>query len=302
MAAVDVLLVALGLLLLLGCAWVLMRRRAPRRYGRRRALPDPQHGFTGPKPAWVRQEIIRLKAQGPELGCRPISLIFNRRHAGEGMSVGKTFVCTVIRTHHYEIQMARRALRRRKLLAGSRNRVWGLDLTGKTDAQGRLHPILGILDHGTRSSLVLTALPNKSTALLLRAIAACIERFGRPRTLRTDNEAMFRSLLFRFALWLVGIRHQRIEPHCPWQNGRIERLFGTLKGKLDRWTVESREELETSLQLFRIWYNHIRPHQSLQGRTPAEVWAGRDIYRRRNRKTFWFEAWDGLLTGEYLPP
>lgn len=72
--------------------------------------------------------------------------------------------------------------------------------------------------------------------------------------------------------------------------------------KLDRWTVESREELETSLQRFRVWYNQVRPHQSLQGRTPAEVWTGWDVHQRRARQPVWFEAWDGLLTGEYLPP
>ncbi|MGH8427294.1 MAG: hypothetical protein ACRES7_04835 [Gammaproteobacteria bacterium] len=34
--------------------------------------PQPEHGFTSPKPDWVREEIIRLKAQGTELGCRSI--------------------------------------------------------------------------------------------------------------------------------------------------------------------------------------------------------------------------------------
>jgi len=72
----------------------------------------------------------------------------------------------------------------------------------------------------------------------------------------------------------VGIRHQRIEPHCPWQNGRIERFFGTLKHALDRWAVENRDQLNTSLLLFRLWYNHARPHQNLQGHTPAEAWRG----------------------------
>ncbi|MGH8427534.1 MAG: integrase core domain-containing protein [Gammaproteobacteria bacterium] len=82
----------------------------------------------------------------------------------------------------------------------------------------------------------------------------------------------------------------------------MEHHFGTLKGKLDRWAVENFAELQTSLDHFRVWYNHVRPHQSLQGRTPAELWTGRDIYQRRPRKALWFEAWDELLTGEYLPP
>jgi transposase InsO family protein len=31
---------------------------------------------------------------------------------------------------------------------------------------------------------------------------------------------------------LLGIRMQRTDVHCPWQNGRIEQLFGTLKAAL----------------------------------------------------------------------
>jgi hypothetical protein len=38
----------------------------------------------------------------------------------------------------------------------------------------------------------------------------------------------------------------------------------------------------------------------LQGRTPAETWAGVDPYAVPVKREFWFEAWDGLLQGYYL--
>ena len=291
-------------LLLMGTAALLVCRfyynHIPH-YGHRKTLPMHTLRRISAKPEWVRQAVIKLKAQGPDLGCRHIAMIFNRRYTAKGITVGKTFVSGVIRKHHYDIQVIRQKLRRRKLTAGPKNRLWGLDLTGKTDEQGQLHSILGILDHGTRANLTLAVLKNKSTATLLRALAECIECFGRPQILRTDNEAMFRSWLFRLSLGLVGIRHQRIEPHCPWQNGRIERFFGTLKLKLDQWAVTDVGELQTSLHVFRLWYNHVRPHQNLQGSTPAEAWSGWDIHQRYSRKEYWFEAWDGLLTGDYLP-
>ncbi len=196
----------------------------------------------------------------------------------------------------------RRTLRRRKPCASAPNRVWGLDLTGKTDRSGQCHNILGLIDHGTRANLALIALPDKAVVTLLRVLLTAIERYGKPRFIRTDNEAIFTSRLFRLSLRLLGIAPQRTDRHCPWQNGRIERFFGTLKGKLDHFAVDSRADLNGALVQFRLWYNHIRPHQSLQGRTPAEIWAGRDIYRRPSRKAVWFDAWDGLLTGEYWPP
>ncbi len=93
------------------------------RYGWRKTLPVPTLPRISAKPEWVRQEIIKLKAQGPDLGCRHITMIFNRRYADKGMTVGKTFVSNVIHKHHYDIQVIRQRLKGRKLTAGPKNRL-----------------------------------------------------------------------------------------------------------------------------------------------------------------------------------
>ena len=92
---------------------------------------------------------------------------------------------------------------------------------------------------------------------------------------------MLVSRLFRFGLWLVGIRHQRIQPGCPWQNGRVERFIGTVKRELRQEVLTSGQEFHRRLTEIRQWYNHERPHDHLQGRTPAEVWAGIDVFATR---------------------
>ena len=55
---------------------------------------------------------------------------------------------------------------------------------------------------------------------------------------------------------------------------------------------------------FRFFYNQVRPHQHLQGRTPQEVWddGGRDVNPRHYAPTAarYFSAWGGLLTGYYI--
>ena len=236
----------------------------------------------------------------PDLGCRKLSDTFNRRFQSKGMTVGKTWVNQTIQRHLYEIQVLRRKLKHRRPRPVPRHWVWGLDLTGKMDNQGRQHPILGIIEHASRGSLFLQSLSNKSSLTLLKALIICIERYGHPKFIRTDNESVFTSRLFRFGLWVLGIRHQKIDLQCPWQNGRIERLFGTLKEKLDQWSIMNPAELNHALHLFQFWYNHIRPHQYLNGHTPAEVYNNRNIFRSGYRREYWFEAWDGLLTGYYL--
>lgn len=250
------------------------------------------------KPAWVREELIALAASSG-LSCRMLAAVFNRRHVADGMCVGKTFVGDLLRAHTADIRLARQRLKQRTYQAGSCNVVWGMDGTGKTDEEGTLHFLLGIVDHGTRRCITLRALKDKGSITLLRAVCDTIERCGKPLAIRTDNEAVFNSRLFCFALALLGIRKQTTELHCPWQNGRIERFFGTLKAKLDCWAVAEAETLNASLATLRLWYNHVRPHQHLQWRTPMEAWHKTDL-RRPPKRRVWFEAWDGLLQGEYL--
>lgn len=100
--------------------------------------------------------------------------------------------------------------------------------------------------------------------------------------MRTDNEAVLVSRLFKLGLWLLGIRQQRIEPGCPWQNGRVERFIGTVKRELAAESIADVREMTRALQEIRTWYNHDRPHDHLQGRTPAEVWAGVDVFTTRS--------------------
>jgi putative transposase len=169
-----------------------------------------------------------------DAGCRRIADTFDRRFARpkeirRRATVGKSFVAETIRKHQYEIAILRRTIKHRVPSPVPSNLVWAMDLTGKVDAMGQVHSILGLLDHGSRALLKLTVLPNKCSWTLLGHLFLAIGKYGKPMALRTDNESVFVSRLFRTVLCLAGIRHQRADPGCPWQNGRIERLFLTLK-------------------------------------------------------------------------
>jgi putative transposase len=235
--------------------------------------------FAQPKPKWVQHEIIRLKPLMPQAGCRTIAHHFNRRWtARRGMTVSKTYVADTCQRHHYLILAARRTLKHRIPRPMPRNRVWWCNLLVKTDQQGQPHLALAILDHASRACLRLQRLSDKSSLTLFRELIEAVNRYGRPQFLRSDNEAVLLSRLFRFGVWLLGIRQQRIDPGCPWQNGRVERFIGTVKRELAREPIRDGNELATALHEIRTWYNHDRPRDHLQGRTSAEVWAGIDVF------------------------
>ncbi len=178
------------------------------------------------------------------------------------------------------------------------NQVWGIDLTGKQDLGKNNLQILAVVDHGSRANLYLQAIPNKTSMTLLRCLLDSIEKYGKPMVIRTDNESIFTSWLFRFGLWFLGIKHQRTDIGCPWMNGRIERFFGTLKQKLNQIDVVNFEHLNLHLKNFRFFYNHIRTHANIEDRTPAEVWTGKGF----KRKAKYCSAWGGLLQGYWHPP
>ena len=261
------------------------------------AKPEPkQHARR--KPDWVPAEIVRLKAQAPTLGGEKIAATFNRLYAHAcKVTVGKTYVCEILRKHRYEIERMRERTKHRVPRAIARNRVWGFDLTGKGDENGNMLSIAGLIDHGTRRALVLEPVADRTAAGLLKVVIAAVERFGAPRAIRTDNEAVFHSPEFEAGLKVLGIKHQFTRLACPWQNGTIEKLFGTLKEKLDRFVVANAQALAEALAIFRDWYNDVRPHNHLNGLTPGEAWDEIDPYRLTPRRVDVFDEWNGLLQG-----
>ena len=215
----------------------------------------------------------------PQAGCRTLAHHFNRQEQSRRqMTVSKTYVADTCRKQQYAILHTRRPLKHRVPRPMRRNRVWGCDLLTKTDQRGTPHLALALVDHASRACLRLQRLSDKSSWRLLQELVQAVKRYGRPQFLRTDNEAVLVSRLFRFGLWLLGIRQQRTEPGSPWQNGRVERFIGTVKRELASESIADGPEFGLALRDIRQWYNHERPHDHLQGRTPAEVWAGIDIF------------------------
>ena len=103
------------------------------------------------------------------------------------------------------------------------------------------------------------------------------ERFGVPRFIRTDNGAPFASRglwgLTRLSVfWLKhGIRHERIKPSHPEQNGRHERMHRTLKQETTRPPARTLLSQQERFDHFVSVFNELRPHEALGQKTPASA-------------------------------
>ena len=269
------------------------------------AKPEPEvvHASRR-KPEWVIAEVLRLKVLMGALGCRKVADTFNQLHAAKSAcTVGKTFVSECLKANQYALACLRKDMRNRLPRAVPINAVWAMDLTFYTDASGRQQMALGMLDHGSRLVTCLHTLVNKRTWTLLGHLCLAIGKHGKPGRIRTDNEVIFTSWVFTTFLKLVGIRHQRIKTCAPWQNGRIERLFGTLKPLLRQLVIPSKAALQRALEEFTLFYNHARPHQNLDGLTPAQKWNGwsnTDVLQTPPQRAVPVRALDGLMVGYCL--
>ncbi|MCB1604195.1 MAG: transposase family protein [Xanthomonadales bacterium] len=241
-------------------------------------------------------KIIYFKALMSQASGYKIADLFNRQFSHLD-TVSKTYVYEIIRKYQYQILILRKNIKNKEPLPVANNWVWGVDLTGKFNSCNKNMHILGIIDHGSRFNIVLKYIHNKSSKRLLFEIYLAVKEFGKPEYIRTDNEAVFKSRLFKLGLRLMGIKHQLTDVGCPWMNGRIERFFGTLKEKLNQVITKDSSHLGWYLKGFRFWYNHVRTHMNLDGRTPIEVWQNKGIKRHAE----FYQAWDGLLQG-YLHP
>ncbi len=86
----------------------------------------------------------------------------------------------------------------------------------------------------------------------------------------TDNAFSYRlSSEFAAALMDLGARHVLIRPHCPWQNGKVERLNRTLLGE---WAYSrvftTNAERARCLPEWIAYYNNRRRHSALGGFPP----------------------------------
>jgi putative transposase len=288
-------------------AWQVIKAQ-PHRFARKPALahlPEVEHANRR-KPDWVIQEVLRLKVLMGHAGCRQITATFNRlhqAHATKTCTIGKSFVAHCIQTHQHTLVDLRRAMRNALPRPVPVNAVWAMDMTFYTDTSGTQHAAIGMLDHGSRLVLCLQTLLKRNSWAMLGHLCFAIARHGKPKRLRTDNERVFTSWVFTTFLKLAGIGHQRIQTCAPWQNGRMERLFGTLKPLLRQLLIPSKAALQQALEEFTLFYNHVRPHQNLGGLTPAEAWNGYsqpELAQTPPKHTTIVRALDGLLVGYWM--
>ena len=146
------------------------------------------------------------------------------------------------------------------------NSLWQIDHTDEQE-KGDCYT-LSVIDDCSRYSLALAQLKIITTEEVIKVLERLIKIHGKPREILSDNGNVYglTSEYSRFDIWCrrKGIKHIRSAIHSPTTTGKVERLFQTLDMEMPF--------CNNDLQAFRMRYNHFRPHTSLHGKAPADIY------------------------------
>jgi transposase InsO family protein len=152
-----------------------------------------------------------------------------------------------------------------------KNDVWTCDFIHDRTLEGGTLKWLTLVDEYTRECLVLHAARTITGGDVRRILAGVIGRRGRPRMIRSDNGSEF--VCEAVAAWLpkVGTEPIPVAAGSPWQNGYIESFHSRLRDEfMERHEFETIADARAKGAMFRREYNRIRPHGSLDYKTPEE--------------------------------
>lgn len=151
-------------------------------------------------------------------------------------------------------------------------RIWGgrdgwLSLALVIDCHTR--ELLGW--HLSRSGKAKTAEAALEQALITRF--GTLGRVPAPFLLRSDNGLVFTSRSYTRLVRSYGLKQEFITPHCPQQNGMVERVIRTLKEQcVHRHRFETQQHASRVIGDWIRFYNTRRPHQALGMKTPAKAY------------------------------
>ena len=227
-------------------------------------------------PDLTKRTILMLKAAHPDWGCQRIVDALTR---GPALGASPSAVSRVLREAGYELVESPTRPHPDKPRFFERakpNQLWQTDLfTFILKRQNRRVYLVAFMDDHSRFVVSYGLHASQSTALTLEVLRAGIASYQAPEEVLTDNGAQYITWrgkgAFTKELERRGIKQIVARPRHPQTLGKIERFWGTLwRECVEAAIFLDLEDARRRIGLFIDSYNFQRPHQGIDGLTPAD--------------------------------
>jgi transposase InsO family protein len=240
-------------------------------------------------PETIRDRVLQLRDEldrdGHDAGADTITALLSR----ESITISRATVWRIIKAAGKVTPQPQKRPRSSwiRFTADRPNELWQSDFTHVLLADGTDIEVIGWLDDHARFLLHLTAHSRVTGRTVTDTFLRSASEHGYPVATLTDNGMVYTTRLarggrgrgdgagnaFETLLADLGITQKNGKPFKPTTQGKIERLWQTLKKHLATRPAATIAELQQHLDAFRHHYNEVRPHRALNRKTPATAYA-----------------------------
>lgn len=228
----------------------------------------------------IMRRIDELHLLYPFAGSRMLRDLLRQ----EGMLVGRLHVATLMKRMGLEALYRRPDTSKpapghkiypyllRKLAVTRPNQVWATDITYVPMARGFVY-LVAIIDWFTRRVLAWRVSISLDAGFCIEALEEALARYGKPAIFNSDQGSQFTSTAFTAVLHREKIPISMDGKGCWRDNVFVERLWRSVKyEEVYLNAYASVPEARAAIARYMAFYNAVRPHSALGGRTPDQIY------------------------------
>jgi transposase InsO family protein len=220
----------------------------------------------------LEEKVVQLRRTYPDWGARKLAVLLGRQdiHLPPGT------IHRILLRYDLVREADRHSPAIKRFDREQPNELWQMDFKGPKNWP---HPIgpLSVIDDHSRYLIRLAITGGLDGGLVKQQLELAFEQCGVPVAMLMDhgipwwNWQSF-SGRTRLSLWLMrqGIRLYWSGIRHPQTQGKVERFHGSLQRALDYRGMAG--EPQAWLDAYRLEHNHVRPHQALGMKIPAQLW------------------------------
>lgn len=233
-------------------------------------------------PAEIEKAIVQLRVKHKNWGARKIRKLLEQEFSKKEIP-SETTVNAILKRNDLITKKRRRPEKEGRLNPKFDpdycNEIWSADYKGRFKiGNGRYCNPLTVCDSKSRMILGVSCHYRATYKSVKQSYINIFRDYGLPEYMHTDNGSPFGSIqavgrYSKLCYWLIdqGILPVFSDPGCPQQNGRHERMPRDLKAYVKPKIQSTLSKQQRMIDKFRVEYNEIRPHESLEMLTPNQV-------------------------------